>query len=242
MLKKITGLPDIHFPEYDTKAMMCVEKFLPDFRPDILIYMGDALNLDYISHHELSNRRIMEGKRLKADYREINKMIKRHKKLAGNPRVIYMIGNHEDWVNDYINSNPNMESFGEVENNIEGIDEFIELNKTYKVGKLHYLHGVYTNQYHAKKHVDNYKRNIVYGHTHTVQVHTSISPIDRTDYHTAKSVGCLCNKNAKYMEKRPSSWVHAFHVAYVQRNGLFSDYIININQGQFIWNGKLYKA
>lgn len=242
MISKVVGLPDIHFPNYDARAIMCVEKFLPDFRPHILIYMGDALDLGYISRHEVANRRLMEGKRLTGDYKNINKLIKRHKKLAGNPKVVYMIGNHEDWVNDYINQNPNMESFAEIENNLEGVDEFVPLNQTYKVGKLYYLHGIYTNQYHAKKTVDNYKRNVVYGHTHTYQAHTSVSPIDRTDYHCASSVGSLCSKNAKYMEKRPSAWIHGFSVAYVQSSGCFSHYQVIINNGQFVWNGKLYKA
>jgi predicted phosphodiesterase len=242
-MKKLIALPDIHYPDQHKPSMALVEQFLPDFKPDIIIYLGDSLDLEYISRHTIGNRRLMEGRRLKRDYSELSSLILKHRKLAGNPKVIYFIGNHEDWVRDYIDQNPNMESFGEIENNLKGVDEFVPLNKTYNVGKLYFLHGVYQNQYHAKKHVDNYKRNIIYGHTHTIQVHTSVSPIDRQDYHTAKSIGCLCIKNPKYMENRPSAWVNGFYVAYVdEKTGFFSDYQIVINNGSFIFNGKKYKA
>ena len=38
--------------------------------------------------------------------------------------------------------------------------------ETHKVGKATFTHGLYTNQYHAKKMVDAWGESIVYGHTH----------------------------------------------------------------------------
>mgnify|MGYP001605055309 CR=1 FL=1 len=220
--------------------MRVVEKVMRDFKPTHLVYLGDALDFDYISKFTEGNIRKLEGKRLKRDYIEFNKMLKRHKKLCGRPKVIYFIGNHEYRLEKYLDKCPQGEGFQEVEYNIEGVDEFIPYNKVWKCGKLSYLHGVYTNQFHAKKHVENYGRNVIYGHTHQVQVYTKVSQCDREDFHTGKSIGCLSDKNPEYLHNRPNSWTHAFHICEMENDGYFSEHTMVINKGKLIWNGKVY--
>lgn len=239
---KVLTLPDIHFPDHDGQAQMLIEKFLADEKPDVLQLLGDAIDFDYISKYSVGNLRKLEGKRIINDYAGFNKMLARWKKLAGNPEVIYHIGNHERRIQDFIDKNPNLEGYAEVEQSVKGVDKFIQFNEVHKIGKLNFMHGIYINQYHAKKHADNYGANIIYGHTHSLQSHTRVSPVNRSHYHTAKSIGCLTNINPSYMKNKPSAWVLAMHMAYIQESGLFSEYTIVINKGQFIWNGKLYKA
>ena len=135
-----------------------------------------------------------------------------------------------------------MEGFAEIELNLKlkerGWKE-IPLNGVYKIGKLSLCHGLYTNQYHARKHVDIFGTSVIYGHNHDVQEHTRIT-YGNTEVHKGKSIGCLCDVSPSYLKNKPNKWVHAFSVVYTYDDGNFNEYTINIINGQFVWNGKPY--
>ena len=43
-------LPDIHSPHYKEKLMESVNKFIFDYDPDEIVYMGDQVSLDSVSY------------------------------------------------------------------------------------------------------------------------------------------------------------------------------------------------
>jgi hypothetical protein len=215
-----------------------------DFKPDILIYLGDQLDMGMIMDFWQGKVGSVAEKSIVNDYRGFEEMMEQHIKLCGKPKVVFFEGNHEERVRRYLQQQPlGNESNIELEKYFQfekrGI-EFIPYNKFYNVGKLYFMHGLYYNDAHAKKTVGAVKRSIIYGHVHDHQVYTDISPFDVDDVHMAKSIGCLCNKNPDYKKNQPSHWTHGFGVAYVQSNGNFNDYFIKITKGQFIFNGKKY--
>lgn len=242
-MKKLIILPDIQYPYHHQPSLEAIEQFMPDFKPDILIYLGDQLDLKIIRDWQEGKIRKIEGKRIIEDYKGFDKILTKHIELCGKPQIIFFEGNHEERLERYLDYNPNWEGMLEYsiylrfkERNIK----FIPFGKTWNIGKLYFTHGPYVIEHHAKKVVKAYGRSVIYGHTHTFQAHTDVSPIDVHDVHTATSIGCLCSKNPDYMKNRPSAWVHGFAIAYIHKNGWFNDYFINITNGKFIFNGKIY--
>jgi len=165
-------------------------------------------------------------------------------KPTRNSKNVYMIGNHEDWARQYAESNPSVKGYVGLEKNLRFKERKIEavpFNNVYKLGRMHFTHGFYTVDHHTKKMCQNYRKSIYYGHVHDVQQYTHISPIDEKDYHTAQSVGCLCKVNPSYMKSRPNRWVHGFLAFYMKNNKEYSAYQIRIVNGEFIWQGKVFK-
>lgn len=246
-VRRALVLPDIHHPYQNKGCMKAIFSWLKDYghKLDYLVLLGDQMDMEPISHWLDGQIRVLENKRLINDYKSFDHDILTPLERAINPKCkkVFFIGNHEDWVRQAIDRNPQNEGFWEVETNLRLPErgwEVIPLNGTYQLGKLWLMHGIYTNQYHARKMVDVFCRSIAYGHTHDCQEHTKIVPIDVTDVHKAKSIGCLCDKNPDYMKNKPNRWVHAFMEVDLSPNGDFTEHTINIINGKFRWNGKIY--
>ncbi|HEY9705830.1 MAG TPA: metallophosphoesterase [Allocoleopsis sp.] len=251
-IEKTFVFSDIHYPEYDTKAISVAEQVLQDFKPDRIIYIGDFLDCTPVSHWLENKKQTMENKRLLKDYEGFKNMARRHIKLGKNVKeIVFMEGNHEDWVNQYIDKHPEMQGLIEVKEKVvkELSKEYpkikmpwVEYNKFYNVGKLFFTHGIYTNKYHAEKHLNVIKKNIMYGHTHTVQETTDSGIVDG-DKHSSKSIGCLCSMSPSYMRNKPNQWVHAFALVYTDiHSGNFTDYVVKVINGKAVWNNKVYNG
>jgi predicted phosphodiesterase len=253
MIEKNFVFSDIHYPEHDRKALSVAEQVMKDLKPQRLIYIGDFLNMTPVSHWMEDKKRPMEGQRLTKDYNGWYNKLTEHVKMAGKglKEVVLLEGNHEDWINQYLDKHSEMEGLIEVKTHIAEklADEYPDLkvtwvkyNQFYKLGKLYFTHGIYTNKYHASKHLESLGRNVMYGHTHTVQEHTSSNAVDG-EKHSSKSIGCLADMSPSYMRNRPHQWVHAFAVVYTDAStGNFTDYVVKIINGATVWNGKLYKG
>lgn len=241
-------LPDIHHPYHNKGCMKAIFEFLKEHGKQVayLVLLGDQMDMQSMSHWLEGKTRVLEGKRLVKEYASFNAEILTpiEKFLSPSCKKIFFIGNHEDWVSQMIDKDPvRLEGLAEVATNLKLIErgwKVIPFNGHYKLGKLTLCHGLYTNMYHAKKMVDVFSSSVLYGHTHDLQEYTKTTPINVSDVHKGKSIGCLCNVSQAYMKNRPNKWVHAFSIVYLYDKGWFNEYTINIVKGKFIWNAKLY--
>jgi hypothetical protein len=238
---------DLHYPHQTKKLWKNILRFTADFDPDVFLFGGDNLNIDALDHWALDkgNRRQMEGKRLKSEYSGYCKHVHDplEKILRPDCRRIWMYGNHEDWVEQYIDKHPEVEGFYEVAENIplarDGWETY-PYSTASKVGKLHFIHGEYCNEHNAAKTVKVYGRNVAYGHGHTYQAHTMTTPLD-VESHMAVQIPCACELNPHYRANKPNSWLNGFCVFYVMPNGDFQLYPIMAVDGSFIGpNGLSY--
>ena len=247
-MKIYVVLPDIHHPYQDKPSVNAVFQFLGDYGKMLngLILLGDQMDMDAVSHWNEGKQRLMEGKRIKTSYEQFDADILTPIESylgAKCKERIYFIGNHEDWIEQALDKFPQFEGLAEIPTNLHLEArgwKVIALNGNYQLGKLTLCHGLYTNIYHAKKTLEVYGRSVLYGHTHDIQEHTKVTPLDITDVHKGKSIGCLCNTNPQYGKNRPNKWAHAFSIVYVFPGGQFNEYTINIVKGRFVWNGKIY--
>jgi len=235
---------DLHFPNHNKKLWENILRVIDNLKPDYFVFGGDNLDMDAVNHWEIEkgNRRGMEGKRLRKTYDTFNSdiMDNLNISLPDYCRKIFMFGNHENWLEQYIDKIPELEDFAEIERNLNLKDwELIPYRQTVKVGKIYFHHGEYTGKHHASKMVDTFERNIIYGHLHSFQIHTKVTPIDG-DAHMAISMPCACDLNPGYMKDKPSAWINGLGVFYIMPNGNFNVYPIISSKDHFVFNGVYY--
>lgn len=223
---------------------------MADYRFDIYLQIGDFLDFDCISSHNKNNLRAVEGKRLMLDYKVAGEILDRHQALIrqNNPDAKFFIleGNHEHRIEKYIDANPALEGMVEVPTALEFGRRKIQWvpfwskGKRLEIGKATFIHGKYTNEFHAKKHVSRYGRNIFYGHTHDVQAF-SAEMIGEGSTLVGQSLGCLC-KPQGYMHGGPDKWQQAVTIFEFFPDGNFTYNVIRIFKHRFIYNGKIYEG
>lgn len=241
MIKKVLIGYDVHLDTKVPKVYKLFKQFVADFKPNEIILGGDFMDVSALSAWDYDKKRKMEGRRYIKEYELANKeldFLQKHTK-----KIIYLEGNHENRVQRYLDKNPEMEGIIEVpivlnlkKRNIE----YLKMNTYYHLGHIYFTHGLYTNEFHAKKTLMNVGKNIVTGHLHTNQTYMMSMMFQKPIM--AYSMPCLCNKSPDYLKNRPSNWMSGFGVMYIDtKTGLFNLYVVNIIKNEFIWNGKKYK-
>lgn len=255
-MEKFVALFDAHYgheragghksPLHDPRALSVAMQFIADFKPDHVILGGDALDCGSISHHRRGIPGQLESLRLLADARECreNLIEPLEKQIKG--RLVYHIGNHEDWLTDLTDELPALEGIVDIRSllKLNKKWEVIDQGKASKLGKLTFIHGdtVKGGQSPALAAVTNYERNIRFGHFHTFQVATKTTPIDANG-HTGIAVPCLCKKGHAYNQGAPNKWMQGFLWGYVGGpENIFSDYVTIIVNGKAMINGKIYRG
>lgn len=216
-------------------------RFVTDFKPDILIDGGDHLDLSYISSFNREKLLLLEGKRLKKDFDNLTTELRQLRDTT--KRMLYLEGNHEERLRRAIEKQPLLQGMAELETNVDfsALDiEYYPVGKQpVKIGKLHFLHGVYTNEHHAKKHLTKYMGNVTYGHIHKFQSYYQGVPL-RDDEMGANSIGCLCDKNPAWL-KGPGHWQNGFAVIYFDDRGYYNFYPVIMIKKRFIFEGREYQ-
>lgn len=249
MDKRFIAWPDTHLPSHDPLAVRTALKILDWYRPSTVVVLGDFLDCAPVSHwlSQNSRNRTKENLRLSSDYRVGNELL--DKVTKGVKELTYIEGNHEDWINDAIEKNPEFEGLIELELGLKFNERrrklklnHIKYGECWNMGKLWFTHGTYTSANHAMRHVQAYGRSIVYGHMHDVQMAVKVSPIDVNDKHLGLSLGCLAHKNPKFMENRPNNWVHAVGVGVIRSDGTFNIDPIIISEGVASYGGRTFRG
>ena len=212
-------------------------------KPKFFVFGGDNLDMKPFSHwiHSKGDMRTLEGARIREDYENFNNDIQIPlNSILHNCEKHWLKGNHEDWARQAIDRNPQGEGYWEIENNVDlnGWNVY-ELNEVATIGKMNFIHGIYTNEHHAKKTVTNYESNVFYGHAHDHQSYTKITPI-RNEPHIGMSIPCAGKTNPDYNRNKPNKWVTGFLIFEILPDGNFTTYPIIANNGVFSYNGKLY--
>lgn len=255
-MEKFVFLTDTHWgyertgghkvPLHDARAISIAMQFIADFKPDHVVLGGDILDCGSISHHRRGMSGQLEGLRLLAEAKECREAIIEPLERVVKGRLVYHIGNHEDWLTQLTDEMPTLNDIVDIRPLLRLSDtwEVIPQGKASKLGKLTFVHGdtVKGGQSPALAAVTNYERNIRFGHFHTFQIATKTTPVDANG-HTGIAVPCLSKKGHAYGKGMPNKWMQGFLFGYVGGpEGIFSDYVVVIVNGKAIINGKLYRG
>lgn len=241
---------DTHTPEHEEPAIKAALEFLKDYKPNKFILGGDCGEWESVSHWIAKKQGLVEGKRINKDFEACNKLLDRIERVL--PRTcskVFMLGNHEDWVKQYVEDNPSVDGLVSVEKGLGLVKrhwEIVDFNKVYRDGKLWVTHGGWYNcEWHTKKHVQVAAKNIVYGHYHQYQAYSQAylaKPDSVGTAHMAVSSPCLSKLSKEFLRNKPTNWLHGFVTVEHLSNGAFNLYVIIINKGMFSFNGKIYSG
>lgn len=246
---RVVVQPDTHVPEHDENAIEAFCQFLDYYKPHGLINLGDFLEMESVSHWE---PKTAKPRRLVPEVLAAKAILQKIDKAVG-PQCIYkrfIIGNHEDWLEQLL-----INRVSEIYDDIELLDvdlsvqkllglkdlgyRTIPLNEILRLGEMHYIHGYYTNIHHAKKHLEVFGVNIMYGHLHDVQSHSGVSV---KGVHESISIGCLRSLAARFLRGKPNNWSHAFGIVEYRNDGTYTRYVPILIDGQFSFNGKIFNG
>lgn len=252
MIKKIVLLPDFHHPHINKPAVDAVFQFIKYFKPHAVNILGDGMNMNFANHWKRKQQDMAYFRDVTVTdtYNSFDEDILTplEKLLPKNCEKVYMGGNHEDWVNGIIMKDPTLRGAVEPEillrlkeRNWEWIPYLKDNKRGIKsYGKLLTTHGFYTNKYHAAKTADTFSKSCAYAHTHDIQSYTKVTVDDYRGYHTAQSIGCLCELSPEFMKGSMNRWVNAFGVLYIREDGCYNLYVPVIIKGKFIYNEKIF--
>lgn len=249
---KVIIIPDMHVPFHDLRTLIAVEQFMADHIWDEYVNLGDLMDFDMISKFNVMALRKLEARRVLKDYSIANNVLDRHQAIvrSNNPNAKFTLleGNHEFRMEMLLDKEPQFEGLLEVEPNLRLKERGFNWVRSwsrgdmYKVGKLYFHHGLYVNQYHAAKMVNQFGVNIVYGHTHDTQSFAK-SIRGKNKYIEGMSMGYLGDENKlEYMRNRPNNWCQAIGIAEFRPDGTFNLTQIKIINNTFTYNGKTYKG
>lgn len=253
-MEKFVALYDLHWgyervgghkvPVHDVRALKIALAFMKDFQPDTIILGGDMLDCRQVSHWTATSPGQTEGMKLFSDAKELReRLIQPCEKLAD--RCVYIEGNHEDWLNQFVDKHPALEGIVEI-NNLLRLDNWtlIPQGGAYQLGKLTFIHGdQISGGVNAAANATNaYEASVRLGHFHTYQAATKTSAV-KLDGHTGVVVPCMCKNGIQYAKGAPARYMQGFLWGYVEPRGKhFNDYVTVITDGQAIIQGKVYRG
>ncbi len=237
-------------PTHAIPAINAVMEFAADYKPQALVLPGDQLNCGPISHWLKGKPRLVAGFNLRKEMDELDRLILKpfDKILPKDSIKIWHNGNHEVWIQDFIDQNPGTEGLLEPEQYLK-LEErgykIYEQGEVSSLGKLNFVHadvvlrnGTTVNP--AKTLVNAYKKNIRGGHLHTYSAAVESTVIDAKDFHTGVIVPSMSTRNPSFVKNNPNQFCNGFLKGIIYPDGSFSDSVVIINKGKFTENDKLY--
>lgn len=254
-MERFVALFDVHWgyerdgqrhkvPLHDESAVSVAMQFIDDFKPNHVILGGDILDCGSISHHRKGRTGQLEGLRLLAEAKECRAAVIEPLEKQVKGRLVYHIGNHEDWLTDVVDEIPALEGIVDIAALLK-LDkkwEIIPQGKASRLGKLTFVHGdtVKGGQNPANWAVTAYERNIRFGHFHTFQIATKNTPVD-VNGHTGICVPCLAKKGHRYGQGQPNKWMQGFLWGFID-GSMFNDYVTVIVNGKATIQGRTYRG
>lgn len=240
--RAVVVLPDLQIPNHDKESLKAVLKYVRNHTWDELIQLGDFFDFESISTHERGNFRGKEGSRIAEEYKEADKVLDSIISAARNKnkkcKITIIQGNHDWRMERFIDENPQLANLIEPEHRLNfkerGVDyvRFWENGTYHRIGKATFIHGLYTNDHHAKKTVNAYGTNVFYGHTHDVQCYSQVLR-GKDNTIVGQSLGCLCRYNQQYLKGKPTRWQQSFGIFYFFPDGHFTYYVPRIFNNKF---------
>jgi calcineurin-like phosphoesterase family protein len=222
--------------------------YASDFPWDWVLLLGDWVDNRSLNPHIRDKLRLREGLRFQKDQELAGKLFRdllqavRRKKLA---RVSVCKGNHEAWIDQYIDRHPELEGTLRPDEVFTGADEVLPYRQwalAKRIGKLHFLHGYGRGGIsQVRSWLTAFNVNLVGGHLHRME------QVSKPSAHGTVSAWCLGYLGSKDLGDdyvmAPTAWQHGFGVVYMDdRSGEFQLFpVVITKKGFFSPEGRYYK-
>jgi predicted phosphodiesterase len=239
-------LSDIHYPVHSKRAIKAVFEFIRRNPVAGLVLLGDFLDFETISHHTAHKPRL----RRRGGYQHDIDGFKRdvlnplEKLLPRDTKRICVFGNHERFLDDFIDEHPALEGAISVEKSLELVKrgwKVIPVGGHYKINNVLLMHGdqIGSSAHVAKKLVETTCRNSLMGHVHRFSAFTKTG-VEDGDKWCGQTLPCLSTTSPKYAKGRPNSFLHGFGIIESWGHHRVNVYIPIITGGKFCFHGTVY--
>ena len=227
-----------------------IEQFMEDLNPDIIIRVGDMLDMEALQGWNHRRPADVNWEEIREEIRVAKLMMDRQDALLKRSvEKHFIFGNHEERLKHFRAQHD--EYWRKNRSTMPYLMRDLELkergylthgqNDLFQIGKLHFFHGNDYSTHHTQKNLAALEANVCYGHVHSPQRFTKVARVNNSPK-SAWSLGCLCSRNPVWKNGAPNAWVNGFGVCFWRDDGSFNLYQVDITCGQFIGpNGKLYK-
>lgn len=242
----LSGKWDSHIRHvHDPKAIGAMERFMCDWQPTHLWYLGDVIDFPQFSTFE---KEAEEEEGVDEDVQSVRAMFARHRSIVPNAVRVWTLGNHEERLNRHLRTHAR--AFRRV--GALTFHEWFGLEREriavfpYRVrvpilkGIFEVTHGDRVSQksgYTANKMLD---KNVsgVSGHVHRLGM---IYRTTRTGTQVWAENGCLADLDPSYCSD--PDWQNGFSIVWVDRaNERFFMEQVPIIKGRAFYAGRTYEA
>lgn len=238
-----------HAPFHLQPAFKAVQQLLHDNKSQIvgLVLAGDFLDMNSLSSHD-KGRKPLPGVTLDWEYAESEVLLSSLlDPLASNIEKVYIFGNHEDRYHRYMSDIDNSKLGSSLEGPISGlklVDKGFHIYENWKEDYItlgHHLqvsHGEFFNVHSAKKHIDTYRKSVLYYHTHRVQQYIEGAV-------GGYNGGSMADFNAPVFgyasRAMKNSWLNGFNAVHIDEQGFYHIQQIVCYNNSFVFGNKIYK-
>lgn len=239
----------VHAPFHLEPAFKAIQKLLNDNKTQItgLLLAGDFLDMNSLSSHD-KGKKPLPGVTLDWEYSEseilLNSLLD---PLANNVEKIYIFGNHEDRYHRYMGDIDNSKLGSSLVSPIKGlklVEKDFHIFENWKEDYVtlgHHLqvsHGEFFNIHSAKKHIDTYRKSVLYYHTHRVQQYIEGSVGGYNGGSMADFSSPVFGYASRAMK---NSWLNGFNVIHIDEQGYYHIQQIVCYNNSFVFGNTIYK-
>lgn len=233
-------ISDCHIPHHDQKACDVMKGILSVVNPDILIINGDLVDFAQISSFDRQPGEILT---LQEDLTKAKKWLKELRQSVPHAEIIYLLGNHEDRLQRYLNKHPEIHGLDCLK--IENLLDLAVINcqlipkNEYKWHDWLITHGdvVRANAgATAQALITKYGMNGVCGHVHRLAL------VQKTNFSrtlTWIEGGCLSRLDPQYM--KVADWQQGCTILRCIDGQVYPE-LVRINDGKAFYQGAVYKV
>lgn len=221
-------------------AYSLVKRFAADIKPDFVIHLGDVFEFDYLARFNEANLKALSEGSFDGDYELGNRELDDWQAITDE--VILLEGNHDERVERLCERAPALEGLVDVPKRLylreRGVAWHRQVKQPLEKFGWHWLHGVFSNKYHAEKHLSTFMTSVAYGHVHAVQEASMRRPFDG-ELIRAKSIPCLCELQPMWRKGNPTKHSHGFGV--IELAGTqHSLYVLSVHNGAIVYGGEVW--
>lgn len=195
--------------------------YIVDIQPDEIYQLGDFLSVTSLSHWDSDKKLTMERRRYGEDIyiankaidlvfdpiKALNARLRRKKEKLYKPTVYWFEGNHEAWIRQYTEYNPEMAGFLDLTKDLRvyarGFN-YIPYRERLVVDGVTYCHvpmaknnQPVSGKYATMRALERHNKPIVFGHLHRFEV-MSDKRMDADSMHYAVCCGCFFEEEPEY--------------------------------------------
>lgn len=210
---KVLALGDIHAPFHSKEAISFIFDNIEKINPDVIIQLGDALDLFSFSNFPKTPLKkmnpqdeLLEGIQVMGEIWDVLK------KKCPRAKMIQILGNHCIRLNKrIIEKMPELSGMIDIGSllNFEGVETIKDYTDFVEIDGVAYHHGF---KLKPLEHAKHFERSAVFGHTHKSWIHyDQINGKLCFDF----SVGYLADPQhqaLKYQETKIHKWVHGIGI------------------------------